>query len=99
MDPMTNTTPKVETLRMGGHLVETKEGERNGVSIGFVSGYMATWDVDSGGAFGMPDRFEPGAWSESLAEHRARGNRQVRLKDHHGRTVGGFERALRRRRA
>ena len=82
--------PTIETLRMGGRLVETKEGNRNGVRIGFVTGYMATWDIDSGGAFGMPDRFEPGAWAESLAEHRARGNRQVRLKDHHGQTVGGF---------
>ncbi len=85
-----NKSATKEIKVLGGRLVETKEGTRNGEPVGFVIGYMATWDVDSGGAFGVPDRFEQGAWTESLAEHRARGNRPVRLADHHGRTIGGF---------
>lgn len=74
----------------GGRVVETKESERNGVPVGIVAGYISTWTPDTGGIFGVPDQFVPGAWAESLAEHRARGNRQVRLKDMHGRTIGGF---------
>lgn len=74
----------------GGRVVEIKQSERNGVPVGTVAGYLSTWQPDSGGIFGVPDHFQPGAWSESLAEHRARDDRQVRLKDLHGRTIGGF---------
>lgn len=79
----------METKVLGG-VTEVKTTSRNGVPIGVVAGYLSTWDPDTGGRFGVPDKFERGAWLESLAEHRARGNRQVRLKDHHGRTIGGF---------
>ncbi|MCH7761365.1 HK97 family phage prohead protease, partial [candidate division TA06 bacterium] len=71
-------------------IIEVKESKRNGVPVGIVSGYLSTWQPDTGGRFGVPDQFVPGAWAESLAEHRRRGDRQVRLKDHHGRTIGGF---------
>jgi HK97 family phage prohead protease len=80
----------VETKRLGGRAVEVKQSERNGVPVGIVAGYIATWDPDTGGIFGVPDRFEQGAFSESLNQHRSRGNRPIRLKDHHGRTIGGF---------
>jgi len=75
---------KKETKQIGGNVVEIKEVERNGVKIGVIKGHIATWDIDRG-----LDRFVPGAFKESLERHR-RDNRQIRLKDHHGRTVGGF---------
>ena len=71
-------------------IIEVKESKRNGVPVGIVAGYLSTWQPDTGGRFGVPDQFVPGAWAESLAEHRRRGDRQIRLKDHHGRTIGGF---------
>lgn len=74
-----------------GGIAETKIEERSGgVRVGIVRGYLSTWDADTGGIYGVPDQFVRGAWLQSLAQHRERGNRMVRLKDHHGRTVGGF---------
>lgn len=77
-----------ETKQVGGNVVEVKEIERQGVKIGVVKGYIATWDLDRG-SWGMQDRFVKGAFAESLERHR-RDNRPIRLKDHHSRTVGGF---------
>lgn len=74
----------METKCIGGHIFEYKETERNGVTVGIIKGYIATWDIDRGN-----DRFEPGAFSKSLDRHR-KNNRPIRLKDQHGRTVGGF---------
>ena len=82
--------PAMEVKLFRGGVREVKEATRNGVSVGIVTGYLSTWAPDTGGRYGVPDKFEPGAWTKSLAEHRARGSRQVRLKDHHGRTIGGF---------
>lgn len=78
-----------ETKRLGGNVIEVKEEDRNGVKVGIVKGYIATWDVDRGDWTGVKDQFVRGAFLKSLAEHREK-NRQIRLKDHHGRTVGGF---------
>ncbi|GAG35753.1 unnamed protein product, partial [marine sediment metagenome] len=64
--------------------------ERNGVLIGIVSGYLASWKPDEGGILGVPDRFVPGAFTKSIQQHKDRNDRQIRLKDHHGRTIGGF---------
>ncbi len=83
-------SPAIETKQLGGHVVETKETVINGVRVGVIWGYIAAWSPDSGGVFGVPDQFERGAFTESLAEHRARDNRQIRLKDFHGRVIGGF---------
>lgn len=69
---------------VGGNIVEVKQIERNGVPVGVIKGHMATWDLDRG-----LDRFVPGTFLESLERHR-RDNRPIRLKDHHGRTIGGF---------
>lgn len=80
----------IETKRLGGHVLETKESVVNDVRVGVITGYIAAWSVDTGGAFGMPDKFERGAFLESLAEHRSRGQRQIRLKDMHSRVIGGF---------
>jgi len=81
----------METKRFGGHIIEIKEEHtHNGVPIGIVEGHIAVFSPDQGGIFGMPDRFHPGAFLESLEDHRQRDNRQIRMKDHHGRTIGGF---------
>lgn len=80
---------KRELKFVGGNVVNVKQEERNGVQVGIVEGYIATWDIDEGDFFGIKDRFVRGAFVESILEHVQR-RRQVRLKDHHGRTVGGF---------
>ncbi len=83
-------TKSVETKRFGGHVLETKESVVNDVRVGMITGYIAAWSVDTGGAFGMPDKFMPGAFLDSLAEHKLRSRRQIRLKDMHNRVIGGF---------
>ena len=80
---------KKEVKFLGGRITEVKQEERNGVKVGIIEGYIATWDVDEGDFFGVKDQFKRGAFVESILEHIQR-KRQVRLKDHHGRTVGGF---------
>jgi len=67
-----------------GQVMEVKQEDRNGVPVGIIAGYIATWDVDRGA-----DRFVKGAFLDSLEEHRKK-SRPIRLKDHHGRTIGGF---------
>lgn len=74
----------IESKHFGGHTVEVKEETRNGVQVGIIKGYIATWDVDRG-----DDQFVKGCFIDSINEHRTK-NRQIRFKDHHGRTVGGF---------
>lgn len=79
----------IETKYIGGNVVEVKQEDRNGVPVGIVEGYIATWDIDRGDFFGVKDQFKRGAFLESINDHKSRG-RQIRLKDHHGRTIGGF---------
>ena len=74
----------IESKFLGGQATEVKQEERDGVQVGVVKGYIATWDLDRG-----LDRFVKGAFLESIAEHKAKG-RPIRFKDHHGRTIGGF---------
>lgn len=64
--------------------------QRNGVPVGIFEAYIATFDIDEPDFFGERDRFRKGAFLESLADHRDRDNRQIRLKDLHDRVVGGF---------
>ncbi len=78
----------IETKVFGGTIRELKIEERNGVEVGIVAGYIATWDIDRG-SWGTRDQFIRGAFSDSIREHQVKG-RMIRLKDHHGRTVGGF---------
>lgn len=73
-----------ESKAFGGYVVETKQEDRNGVPIGIVKGYIATWDIDRGS-----DRFVKGAFAESIAEHQQL-KRQLRFKDQHYKTVGGW---------
>lgn len=77
----------------GGRIVETQQAERNGVEVGIFSGYLATFEPDEGGVFGVPDRFLPGAFLQSLNVHRRRDDRQIRMKFNHswdGILLGGF---------
>ncbi len=74
----------LELKYFGGKTTEVKEEEVNGVPVGVISGYIATWGLDRGN-----DRFIRGAFKDSLIELRAK-NRPIRLKDHHMRTIGGF---------
>tara|TARA_R110000751_G_scaffold48207_3_gene107571 strand:- start:382 stop:1371 length:990 start_codon:yes stop_codon:yes gene_type:complete len=81
----------IERVSLSGEITETKTAERNGVPVGIVAGYMASWQLDSwNGIYGMPDRIVKGSYTESIQEHKANRNRQVRLKDNHGKTIGGF---------
>jgi len=75
---------KTEVKYFGGEVCEVKEESVNGVPVGIVKGYIATWALDRGN-----DRFVKGAFHDSLIELRAQ-NRPIRLKDHHFRTIGGF---------
>lgn len=83
---------KIETLRAGGRAIQCKEMTKNvngtEIKVGIVEGYIATWDLDRGNGW-YKDRFIKGAFLESIQRH-AKTDRQIRLKDHHGRTVGGF---------
>ena len=74
---------------VGGNVLQVKQEDRDGVPVGIIEGYIATWDVDRGDMFGVKDRFKKGAFVESILEHIQKA-RPIRLKDHHGRTVGGF---------
>jgi HK97 family phage prohead protease len=74
----------IENKMIGGNITETKQEDRSGVPIGFISGYIATWDIDRG-----DDKFTKGAFLDSIKEHATK-KRQIRFKDHHGRTIGGF---------
>lgn len=80
---------KIENKFIGGNVIEVKQEDRNGVPIGLLKGYLATWDIDRGGWDGIKDQFVRGAFLKSINEHLEK-RRPVRFKDHHGRTVGGF---------
>ena len=80
----------METKDFGGHICDIKADTRNGVDIGIVEGYIAAWTPDRGGRYGVPDRFHKGAFIKSIQNHKDRRSRPIRLKDHHGRTIGGF---------
>lgn len=79
----------METKQFNGRIIKVHEQDRDGVKVGIVEGYGATWDLDRGDFFGVRDQFVRGAFLESIADHHVK-QRQIRLKDHHGRTVGGF---------
>ena len=80
---------KKELKFVGGSVLQVKQEDRNGVAVGIVEGYIATWDVDRGDWMGVKDQFKRGAFIESILEHIQK-KRPIRLKDHHGRTIGGF---------
>jgi hypothetical protein len=81
--------PIAISTKIGGRVTKTKEINKDGVNLGTIEGYIATWDLDRGDWSGVKDQFMPGAFLDSIARHKET-NRPVRLKDMHGRTVGGF---------
>ena len=85
----TNEEPKGFTVSHHGKITQCKQIDQNGLQVGVVAGYIATWDVDRGDWWGQKDKFVRGAFAESITDLAAR-NRHVRLKDHHGRTIGIF---------
>lgn len=80
---------KIEHKRLGVVTKTENVQTAAGVQVGIVEGYIATWDIDRGDHTGIRDQFVKGAFADSIKYHRERG-RPIRLKDHHGRTVGGF---------
>lgn len=74
----------IEFKYCGAHALEVKEEMVNGVPVGIVKGYIATWDIDRGN-----DQFVQGAFADSLTDHREK-KRPIRLKAGHWNTVGGF---------
>ena len=81
---------KLSGGRVAGTAATTATTNRGGVEVGVFRGLLATWDPDTGGKLGIPDRFARGAFAASLREHRARGMRPVRMKLEHGELIGGF---------
>lgn len=79
-----------EEKAFSGHVIESKRQTVAGQVVGVIDGYIAAWSADTGGIFGIPDQFVKGAFAESLKDHRARGNRQIRLKYQHGELIGGL---------
>jgi HK97 family phage prohead protease len=74
----------MEFISLGFEIKDITERKESGVPVGIVTGYLATWDIDRG-----KDRFEKGAFQESLAEHRQK-SRMIRMKAYHDIIIGGF---------
>ncbi len=75
-----------ELKHIGGIVTEAKEVvERDGVRLGQIEGFIATWDLDEGF-----DRFKQGAFKQSLKEHKRRHRRPVRLLSQHHTLIGGW---------
>lgn len=77
---------KLETMNFRFNVTETKELNRNGIKVGFIKGYAATFDIDR-----VNDRIMRGAFRATIAEHKARG-RQIRMLWQHNSNelIGGF---------
>lgn len=81
---------EIKTIYAGGRVVKAigEAADRNGVPVGRVEGYLASWKLEDGP---YPDRIVRGAFADTIAEHRARNMRQVRLNWMHRRSpIGGF---------
>jgi len=86
---------RLERKLSGGIAAPTSTGvprvvTANGIETGRFGGYLATWDPDTGGKFGVPDQFVRGAFRRSIEEHERRGGRPIRLKYMHGPLIGAF---------
>jgi len=79
----------IETKCLGGRLTKAHEEERNGVKVGIISGYGATFDIDRGDMWGVKDQFVKGAFLDSINDHKQRA-RQIRFQNQHNNLVGGF---------
>lgn len=79
---------KKENKKIGGYSIEVKQEVRNGVKIGIIEGYIATWDLDRGDYF-YRDKFIQGAFTESIQDFKDK-KRMPRFKNHHTKTIGGW---------
>jgi uncharacterized protein len=68
-----------------GPIVEYKEIDNDGVKVGIVKGYLATWDIDEG-----RDQYIKGAFSDHLDKMIQRGKQKLQLTDYHGKVIGGI---------
>ena len=67
---------------------EVKQISRGGTEFGIVEGYIASFKIEDSS---FPDKFERGAFLDSIEEHRQRDARPIRLNFQHNRdTIGGF---------
>lgn len=64
---------KIETRNFRFNVTETKELDRNGVRVGLIKGYAATFDLDR-----HKDKILPGAFKATLEDHVTR-QRQIRV--------------------
>lgn len=79
---------ELEVKKLGGYAVEVKQEEINGVQVGLISGYIATWDIDRGN-YAYKDQFIKGAFADSIEDFKER-QRMPRFKDSHYKTIGGW---------
>ena len=63
---------RIHEIKIGGRITDVKEKTRNGVKVGTVEGYIATFDVDRG-SWGVKDQFMPGAFTKAIARHQKDG--------------------------
>jgi HK97 family phage prohead protease len=77
---------KKEYINLAFNMAEHKQEEINGIPIGIIKGYLATWDIDRGN-----DKFIRGAFMDSIREHLEKG-RPIRLLAQHYSSdiIGGF---------
>lgn len=75
---------KFEKKGNSGQIIECKELDINGIPVGIVEGYIATWDVDT-----WSDQFVKGAFSEDLERLRRKG-KDIPLKAEHKNVIGKF---------
>ena len=74
----------METKYFSGNIIEHKQVTENGIPIGIVKGYIATWDIDQ-----ENDKFEPNAFKDSLEIYRKDG-RLIPMRNQHGALIGGY---------
>lgn len=84
IDDESKSKDNIEIKYCGKQELEVKEEIVNGVQVGIVKGYIATWDLDRGN-----DQFKKGAFRNSLIKLRDQ-KRQIRFKDNHYKIIGGF---------
>ena len=74
----------METKQHSGNIVECKEIDANGIPVGVVKGYIATWDIDT-----WSDQFIKGCFEEDLNKLRMSG-KSIPLKAEHRNVIGKF---------
>lgn len=68
-----------------GPITEYKEIVNEGVKVGIVKGYLATWDIDEGN-----DQYIKGAFGDHIKKMIGYGKKKLQLTDYHGKVIGGI---------